>query len=77
MDATQDLFIRGIGPPLAAALVLFGAGAATACLLILVPCGLLALGLLLAGVAVPAVAVAALAGRPGSPPRPGASWPRP
>ena len=33
VDATQDLFIRGIGPPLAAALV--GAGAATACLLIL------------------------------------------
>ena len=58
VDATQDLFIRGIGPPLAAALV--GAGAVTACLLILVPAGgLLALGLLLAGVAVPAVAVAA------------------
>ncbi|HEV3294594.1 MAG TPA: thiol reductant ABC exporter subunit CydC, partial [Streptosporangiaceae bacterium] len=30
VDATQDLFIRGIGPPLAAALV--GAGAVTVCL---------------------------------------------
>ena len=58
VDATQDLFIRGVGPPLAAALV--GAGAVTACLFILVPAGgVLALGLLLAGVAVPAVAVAA------------------
>ena len=41
VDATQDLFIRGIGPPLAAALV--GGGAATACLLILAragPCSL-------------------------------------
>ena len=37
VDATQDLFIRGIGPPLAAALV--GAGAVTVCLLILVPAG--------------------------------------
>jgi len=58
VDATQDLFIRGVGPPLAAALV--GAGAATACLLILAPAGgVLALGLLTAGVAVPALAVAA------------------
>ncbi len=58
VDATQDLFIRGVGPPLAAALV--GAGAVTACLFILVPAGgVLALGLLLAGVAVPALAVAA------------------
>jgi thiol reductant ABC exporter CydC subunit len=58
VDATQDLFIRGVGPPLAAALV--GAGAVTAGLFILVPAGgVLALGLLLAGVAVPAVAVAA------------------
>jgi len=57
VDATQDLFIRGIGPPLAAALV--GAGAVTACLVILVPAGgVLALGLLAAGVAVPALAVA-------------------
>jgi ATP-binding cassette, subfamily C, bacterial CydC len=58
VDATQDLFIRGIGPPLAAALV--GAGAVTVCLLILVPAGgVLALGLLAAGVAAPPLAVAA------------------
>ena len=58
VDATQDLFIRGIGPPLAAALV--GAGAVTACLVILAPTGgVLALGLLVAGAAVPALAVAA------------------
>ncbi len=58
VDATQDLFIRGVGPPLAAALV--GAGAVTACLIILAPAGgVLALGLLTAGVAVPALAVAA------------------
>ena len=58
VDATQDLFIRGIGPPLAAALV--GGGAVTACLLILAPAGgVLALGLLIAGTVVPALAVAA------------------
>jgi ATP-binding cassette subfamily C protein CydC len=58
VDATQDLFIRGIGPPLAAALV--GAAAVTVCLLILVPAGgVLALGLLAAGVAAPPLAVAA------------------
>src|SRR5580704_8092781 len=58
VDATQDLFIRGIGPPLAAALV--GAGAVTVCLLILAPAGgLLALGLLAAGVVAPPLAVAA------------------
>ena len=58
VDATQDLFIRGVGPPLAAALV--GAGAVTACLFILAPAaGVLALGLVTAGVAVPALAVAA------------------
>jgi ATP-binding cassette subfamily C protein CydC len=58
VDATQDLFIRGIGPPLAAALV--GAGAVTACLFILGPAGaVLAVGLLAAGAAVPALAVAA------------------
>jgi ATP-binding cassette, subfamily C, bacterial CydC len=58
VDATQDLFIRGVGPPLAAALV--GAGAVTACLLILAPAaGVLAAGLLTAGLAVPALAVAA------------------
>ena len=56
VDATQDLFIRGVGPPLAAALV--GGGAVTVCLLILAPAGgVLALGLLAAGVAVPALAV--------------------
>ena len=58
VDATQDLFIRGIGPPLAAALV--GAGAVAVCLLILVPAGgVLALGLLAAGAAAPPLAVAA------------------
>ena len=58
VDATQDLFIRGIGPPLAAALV--GAGAVTVCLLILAPAGgVLALGLLAAGAVVPPLAVAA------------------
>jgi ATP-binding cassette, subfamily C, bacterial CydC len=58
VDATQDLFIRGIGPPLAAALV--GASAVAVCLLILLPAGgVLALGLLAAGAAVPPLAVAA------------------
>jgi len=58
VDATQDLFLRGIGPPLIAALV--GAGAVTACLFILAPAaGVLALGLVTAGTAVPALAVAA------------------
>jgi ATP-binding cassette, subfamily C, bacterial CydC len=58
VDATQDLFIRGIGPPLAAGLV--GAGAVTACLLILAPAGgVLAAGLLVAGAGAPALAVAA------------------
>ncbi len=57
VDATQDLFIRGIAPPLAAALV--GAGAVTACLLILAPAGgALAIGLLAAGIGVPALAAA-------------------
>jgi ATP-binding cassette subfamily C protein CydC len=52
VDATQDLFIRGIAPPLTAALV--GAGVTTAVLLILAPAaGVLAAGLLAAGVAVP------------------------
>jgi len=55
VDATQDLFIRGITPPLAAALV--GAGAVIACLLILVPAGAaLAAGLLAAGVGIPVLA---------------------
>jgi ATP-binding cassette, subfamily C, bacterial CydC len=58
VDATQDLFIRGIAPPLAAALV--GAGVVTACLLIFAPAAaVLATGLLAAGVVVPALAVAA------------------
>ncbi len=58
VDATQDLFIRGIGPPLTAALV--GAGAVAACLLILVPAGgVLAAGLLAGGVLVPWLAVMA------------------
>jgi len=58
VDATQDLFLRGIGPPLVAALV--GAGAVTACLFILAPAaGVLALGLVTAGAVVPALAVAA------------------
>jgi ATP-binding cassette subfamily C protein CydC len=61
VDATQDLFIRGIVPPLAAALV--GAGATTAVLFILAPAaGVLAAGLLAAGVLVP-LAVAASARR--------------
>jgi ATP-binding cassette, subfamily C, bacterial CydC len=61
VDATQDLFIRGIVPPLAAALV--GAGAVLACLLILAPAGaLLAIGLLAAGIAVPVLAALAARG---------------
>jgi ATP-binding cassette, subfamily C, bacterial CydC len=55
VDATQDLFIRGITPPLAAALV--GAGAVLACVLILVPAGAaLAVGLLVAGIGIPVFA---------------------
>lgn len=58
VDATQDLFVRGLGPPLAAALA--GGGAVTACLLVLAPAGgMLALGLVTASVAVPFVAVVA------------------
>jgi ATP-binding cassette, subfamily C, bacterial CydC len=61
VDATQDLFIRGIVPPLAAALV--GAGAVLACLLILAPAGaLLAAGLLAAGIAIPVLAALAAHG---------------
>jgi thiol reductant ABC exporter CydC subunit len=57
VDATQDLFIRGIAPPLTAALV--GAGATTAMLLIFAPAaGVLAAGLLAAGVLVPVVTAA-------------------
>jgi ATP-binding cassette subfamily C protein CydC len=58
VDSVQDLFIRGLAPPLAAVLV--GAGAVAACLLILVPAaGVLAAGLLLGGIAVPLISVAA------------------
>ena len=50
VDSVQDLFIRGIAPPLTAALV--GAGAVTACLFVLAPAaGLLAAGLLVGGAA--------------------------
>jgi len=58
VDSTQDLFIRGIAPPLTAVLV--GAGAvAVCCVILLAAGGILAAGLLLAGVAVPAVAAIA------------------
>ncbi len=58
VDSAQDLFIRGIAPPLTAALA--GAGAVAACLLILVPAaGLLAAGLLVGAIAVPLAAAAA------------------
>ncbi|MGO8961548.1 MAG: thiol reductant ABC exporter subunit CydC [Streptosporangiaceae bacterium] len=58
VDAAQDLFIRGIAPPLTAALT--GAGVVAACLLILVPAaGVLAAGLLIGAVAVPLTAAAA------------------
>ena len=57
VDATQDLFIRGIVPPLTAFGV--GAGAAIACLVILAPAGaVLAAGLLVAGLAVSWLAAA-------------------
>ncbi|HUJ07939.1 MAG TPA: thiol reductant ABC exporter subunit CydC [Streptosporangiaceae bacterium] len=57
VDATQDLFIRGMAPPAAAALV--GAGATAAGLALLVPAGLLlGVGLLLAGVAAPLITAA-------------------
>jgi ABC-type multidrug transport system fused ATPase/permease subunit len=57
VDSTQDLFIRGIAPPLTAALV--GAGATAAVLLILAPAAdVLAAGLLAAGGLVPLVTVA-------------------
>jgi len=70
VDATQDLFVRGITPPLAAALV--GAGAVTASLLILTPAGaVLAAGLLAAGIGVPVLAAVAARGtaRRGAPAR--------
>jgi ATP-binding cassette, subfamily C, bacterial CydC len=70
VDATQDLFIRGVTPVLAAVLV--GGGAVTACLLILAPAGaVLAAGLLAAGIAVPlaGAAVARKAARAAAPAR--------
>ena len=58
VDATQDLFIRGVAPPLVAALV--GAGAVLACAAFLVPAGLvLAAGLLAGGIGVPLASLAA------------------
>jgi len=61
VDATQDLFIRGITPPLAAALA--GAGAVVACLAILAPAGaVLAAGLLAGGIGVPVLAAVAARG---------------
>ena len=57
VDATQDLFLRGVAPPAAA--VLAGTGAVIACLLILPSAGLvLAAGLLVAGALVPWLAAA-------------------
>ncbi|HVB43107.1 MAG TPA: thiol reductant ABC exporter subunit CydC [Streptosporangiaceae bacterium] len=57
VDATQDVFIRGLTPPLAAAMV--GSGAVLACGVILRPAGaVLAAGLLAGGIAVPAVTLA-------------------
>jgi ATP-binding cassette, subfamily C, bacterial CydC len=55
VDATQDLFIRAVVPPLTAVLV--GAGAVVVCLLLLAPAaGVLAAGLVVAGVTVPLLA---------------------
>jgi len=57
VDATQDLFLRGVAPPAAA--ILAGTGAVVACLLILPSAGLaLAAGLLAAGILVPWLAAA-------------------
>jgi thiol reductant ABC exporter CydC subunit len=70
VDATQDLFIRGVTPVLAAVLV--GGGAVTVCLLILAPAAaVLAAGLLVAGIAVPlaGAAVARKAARAAAPAR--------
>ncbi|HTZ93028.1 MAG TPA: thiol reductant ABC exporter subunit CydC [Streptosporangiaceae bacterium] len=58
VDATQDFFIRGLTPPLAAALA--GGGAVLACVALLAPAGLLlCAGLMAAGLAVPLIAVRA------------------
>jgi ATP-binding cassette, subfamily C, bacterial CydC len=52
VDSIQDVFVRGLAPPVTATLV--GAGAAVCCLVVLAPAGaVLAAGLLTAGVAVP------------------------
>ncbi len=52
VDATQEVFIRGLTPPLTAALV--GGAAVTVCLLILAPAAaVLAAGLVAAGIMVP------------------------
>ena len=70
VDATQDLFIRGITPVLAAALV--GGAAVTACLFILAPAAaVLAAGLLAGGLVVPlaGAAVARKAARAAAPAR--------
>jgi ATP-binding cassette, subfamily C, bacterial CydC len=57
VDATQDLFIRGIAPPAAAATV--GAAAAGVCLSLLLPAGLVvAAGLAVAGLAAPLITAA-------------------
>jgi ATP-binding cassette, subfamily C, bacterial CydC len=57
VDATQDLFLRGVAPPAAA--ILAGTGAVIACLLILPSAGIvLAMGLLAAGTLVPWLAAA-------------------
>jgi ATP-binding cassette, subfamily C, bacterial CydC len=70
VDATQDLFIRGLTPLLTAVAV--GGGAVTVCLLILAPAAaVLAIGLLAAGLAVPltGAAVARMAARGDAPAR--------
>ena len=55
VDATQDLFLRAIAPPLTA--LLAGGGAVIICLLLLGPAAaVLAAGLVTAGVAVPLLA---------------------
>jgi ATP-binding cassette, subfamily C, bacterial CydC len=58
VDSIQDLFIRGLAPPLTAVLV--GAGATLATAALLIPAGVvLCAGLLLAGAVVPLISVTA------------------
>jgi ATP-binding cassette, subfamily C, bacterial CydC len=58
VDSAQEVFVRGVTPPLTAVLV--GAGAVTACLLVLArAAGLLAAGLVVGAVAVPLVSAVA------------------